>query len=132
MIGTYDIKDNVTKTDKILSMVNYINEAKTKGVSLNDSLAITLRHTGELCANKIKQGKMSDDEIETVESFITQFTGENANKYFNHIHEGLPGAAKDFLVGDDFAKQKREQRNLEAHPVMDAESYVKEFKKLGH
>ena len=123
--------NDMTHTDTILHMTNWINEAKTKGIELKDSLSITLRKLGELGANNIKKGKMSEDSIEQDEIHMTQFTGENADKYFSHPHEDLNVAASDFLRNFVQAKNYQRERQIAARPVMNEESYTKEFKKLG-
>ena len=123
--------NDMTHTDTILHMTNWINEAKTKGIELKDSLSITLRKLGELGANNIKKGKMSEDSIEQAEIYMTQFTGENKDKFLSHPHEDLNVAASDFLRNFEQAKNYRREREIAAQPVMDAESYTKEFKKLG-
>ena len=128
MTQAYEVKST---TDTILHMTNWINEAKTKGIELKDSLSITLRKLGELGANNIKKGKMSEDSIEQAEIYMTQFTGENKDKYLSHPHEDLNVAASDFLRNFEQAKNYQRERKIAARPVMDAESYTKEFKKLG-
>ena len=81
--------NDMTHTDTILHMTNWINEAKTKGIELKDALSITLRKLGELGANNIKKGKMSEDSIEQAEIYMSQFSGENKDKYLSHQHEDL-------------------------------------------
>jgi len=131
MIHAYDVKDNMTATDTILHMTNWINEAKTKGIELKDALSITLRKLGELGANNIKKGRMSEDSIEQAETYMSQFTGENRDKYLSHPHEDLDVAGSDFSRNFQQAKNYQRERQIAAQPVMDAESYTKEFKKLG-
>ena len=123
--------NDMTHTDTILHMTNWINEAKTKGIELKDALSITLRKLGEVGANNIKKGKMNEDSIEQAEIHMSQFTGENADKYFSHQHEDLNIAASDFLRNFEQAKNYRRERQMAARPVFDEESYTKEFKKLG-
>lgn len=123
--------NDMTHTDTILHMTNWINEAKTKGIELKDALSITLRKLGELGANNIKKGKMSEDSIEQAEIYMSQFSGENKDKYLSHQHEDLDVAESDFSRNFEQAKNYLRERQIAASPVMDEESYTKEFKKLG-
>ena len=128
MTEAYEVKST---TDTICYTTNWINEAKMKGIDLGDRLSSVIINEGELGANNIKMGKMSEDSIEQAETHVSQFKGENADKYFSHPHKNLRGAASDFLRNFEQAKNYRRERQMAARPVFDEESYTKEFKKLG-
>lgn len=120
-----------TLRDTICNTTNLINEYKRSGIDLGDRLSVVIINEGELGANNIRMGKMSKDSIEQAENYVEPFKGENADKYFSHQHKNLNGAASDFLRNFEQAKNYQRERQLAASPVMDEDSYTKEFKKLG-
>lgn len=131
MINTYDVKDSMRKSDVIFYTLNGLHDRKISGTMGKSEFADNLINIGDVFANLIKKGKISDEVIESYESHITQLIGENRDKYFNHQHDGLERAGKANLEGIFFAKEELEKRNAYAQPVMDAESYETKFKKLG-
>ena len=131
MIESYDVSAKGRPSDVILDSINGLNSRKNTGALNKNELSNIIIHIGDLFANKIKQGKVSEDEIEAFESHITQFTGENKDKYFSHSHSDLDRGAKSALESIDFAREELEKRNSYAQPVMDAESYERTFRKLG-
>jgi len=132
MINTFDVRASERKSNVILDSLNRLHDAKQSGALVRDEFSKILVYVGDLFANKIKQGKVTEDEIESVEAHLTGFTGENSDKYFSFPHEDLDRASKTVLESIDFARQAVEKRNEYAHPVMEADSYERTFKKLGH
>lgn len=131
MINTYDVKASMRKSEIIFDSLNRLNTSKQTGGLKDTELSNLIVCIGDVFANKIKQGKVTVEEIESAESYLTGFIGENKDKYFSYPHRDLDRAAKSFFEGNDFAKEELEQRNQYAQPVMDAESYERTFKKLG-
>lgn len=132
MINAFDVKASERKSDAIFSSLNRLHDAKLSGALTSDEFSKILVSVGDLFANKIKQGKVTEDEIESVEAHLTGFIGENSDKYFSFPHTDLKGASKTVLESIDFARQAVEKRNEYAQPVMDADSYETTFRKLGH
>ena len=132
MINTFAAKGQNRVSDGIFDSFNRFHEAKLSGALSKDEFSKLLISVGDLFANKIKQGKVSEDEIESLEAHLSGFVGENCDKYFAFPHEDLKMAAKSVLEGNDFALQSVEQRYEAAQPVMEAESYERTFKRLGH
>ena len=132
MINTFDVKASERKSDTIFSSLNRLHDAKLSGALTRDEFSKILVSVGDLFANKIRQGKVTEDEIESVEAYLTGFTGENSDKYFSFPHEDLDRASKTVLESIDFAKQAVDKRNEYAQPVMEADSYERTFKRLGH
>lgn len=131
MIETYDVKENMRPSDKIFHLLNYMNELKTKDVSLSDVLANIFENFGEVYANSVRYGKANEENIESCKSFLSSFIGENASKYLSREHKDLSRAAKGALENIDMAEMTLEQRNQFAKPVMSEEAYEKGYRRLG-
>jgi hypothetical protein len=131
MINTFDVKASERRSDVVFSSLNRLYDAKLSGALVRDELSKILVSVGDLFANKIKQGKVNEDDIESVEVYLTGFTGENSDKYFSFPHTDLDRASKTVLESIDFAKQAVDKRNEYAHPVMEADSYERTFRRLG-
>lgn len=108
-------------SDVILSSLNRFYDAKLSGAVTKEELATIISDIGDLFANKIKQGNVHPDEIESIETYIE---GLNKN-YFNLGHEGIDRASKTFLEGDYVALQELESRQIQSAPV---NSYTKGFR----
>jgi hypothetical protein len=132
MINTFDVRASERKSDIVFSSLNRLHDAKQSGALTRDEFSKLLVSVGDLFANKIKQGKVTEDEIESVEAHLTGFIGENSDKYFSFPHIDLDRASKTVLESIDFARQSLEKRNEYAQPVMEADSYERTFRKLGH
>ena len=132
MISTFDIRDKGRMCDVILNSLNGMHDRKAAGALGEDEFSGIIINTGDLIANSIKQGKMNENDIESVEVHLTQFLGDNSDKYFSYPHKDLRRAGKTALESIDFAKDELEKRNQFAQPVMDADSYTKTFRKLGN
>ena len=131
MMDTLDVGAKGRPSDIILESLNGLNLRKNTGVLEQTELSSMIVYIGDLFANKIKQGKVSEDVIDSFESHLTQFLGENKDKYFTYPHKDLDRGTKSALESIDFAKEELERRSTYAQPVMDAESYDKPFRKLG-
>lgn len=73
-------------TNDILDSLNRIHDAKLTGTLGNNEFSQTILKTWNLFVGKIKQGKVSSDEIESMESLLP---GPNGDKCFNIKHKGL-------------------------------------------
>ena len=131
MMGTYEVAVVNRPIDIILESLNGFNSRKNAGVLKGTELSSLIVQIGDLFANKVKQGKVTKDEIESFESHITQFQGENKDKYFAYPHEELDRGTKIALESIDFAREEVKKRNVSAQPVMDADSYERTFRRLG-
>ena len=87
-------------SDEIFEILNQMHDAKISGVLVPDQLSKELVLVGNVFANKIVQGKVSQDEIESAESFVTGFLGKNKDNYFNNRHVDLDKSARIFLDGN--------------------------------
>ncbi len=113
MIDIYGYKQTLEEskpTDVILNSLNRLNIGKQTGALKDTEFAELLVHTGDLVANAIKLGKVPEEEVDNIESFVTQFKGENANNYFSYGHKALNEAATTFIEGDTIALQAYEER----------------------
>ena len=131
MTVTYDVKSVERKSDVIFNSLNRFYDAKLSGGLRDDEFSQIVENIGDLFANEIKQGKQTENNIESFESYLGVLGGPNAEYYFSHTHKNLDNAIKSVLEGNDFAKQELEQRKEYAQPVMTAERYTKTFRKLG-
>lgn len=104
-------------SNDVLESLNRFYEAKLTGAVNPHEFPEILIRVGDLCANKAKQGKMSTDDIESVQDLVGSFTGKNADNYFSIKHEGLPEAAATFTEGMDMALMERERVEGMAEPV---------------
>lgn len=116
----------------ILNSLNRMHDAKISGAMIPDELSKILVLSGNLFANKIVQGKVSQDEIESEESFVTGFLGKNKDNYFNNKHVDLDKAARIILEGNFVALEKLERKNKFTQSLYeeeDYENYNKGFRK---
>ena len=125
------IQTSMRKSDVIFNSLNRIYDAKLSGALKETEFSDILISIGDIFANKVKQGKVSNDEIESYESHLTQFLGENKDKFYNHPHKDLDVAAKASLQSIDLAKTEFDKRSSYASPVIGIGSYEKTFRKLG-
>ena len=132
MMGTYDVKAQERISDVILDLLNRLHVAKSSGALKEDEFSKIITNIGDLYASKIKQGKVTSDEIESFESYLTGLDGLNASMYFSFPHKNLDSGAKAALASIDFAKQALEQRSLYARPVTEQNDYENAFRRLGH
>lgn len=130
MTSIINFEENMKSTDRtsdiIFSSLNRFHEAKLNGALEKDELSKIIVLTGNVFANKIKQGKVSDEEIDQVESFVEGLSSH----YFNHEHTDLERASKIFLEGNYAALEKSNTRVLNAQPVLSASDYESGFIKL--
>ena len=133
MIDTYDVKAGMSNTDLVFESLNRIHDAKLSGALKETELSNNLILTGDIFANKIKQGKVSDDVIDSYKEYISQFLRPNKDKFFAFPHKDLDVATKTNYESIEFAEEEKEKRNLYSQPSMSQEerdSYTKGFRKL--
>jgi len=112
------VKDS--HTNMILDLTNYINSAKDTKALKGDEFAKVLELIGDLNANQIRKGLVSEEEIETRESFLP-----SDERYFKYPHKDIPRARKIFLEGDDIALEDANRRSMMASPVQSSYSLKK-------
>ena len=131
MIESYDVKEGMRKSDVIFYMLNGFHGRKISGMVSKTEFADNLINIGDIFANQVRKGKVSKETVESYKSHISQFSGENKDKYFAYPHEGLDRVYKTTNESIYFAEEEAEKRNSYAQPVMDADSYDRTFRKLG-
>ena len=120
------MKSTDRTSDVVLNSLNRLYEAKLNGVLDKDEFSKIIVLTGNMFANKIKQGKITNDEIDQVESYIIGLD----KHYFSNAHDDLDKASKIFLEGDYVALESLNTRKLSAQPIFSEEEYNKGFTKL--
>ena len=113
-------------SDVIWDSFNRLHDAKLSGSLKSTELASLIEKVGSVFANTIKKGKVSEEGIE---DFEKELISENV---FTIKHDNLANATKAIQEENDFAMQELEQKQEYAKPVLDAGSYEKTFRKLGH
>ena len=121
----------IRKSDEIFNSLNRLNIAKQTGGLDDTELSNLIVSIGDVFANKVKQGKVSEDEIESACIHLSGFEGKNGDKYFAFPHKDLDRASKSFIEGVYMAKDEADKRAEYSQPVMEAESYERTFRKLG-
>ena len=116
-------------SDALLNILNQFSVAKRNGVQDKEALAKMIILEGALFANKIKEGKVTIDEIESAEAFITGFARGNKDEYFKINHKELDTAAKSFLEGDYVALEELEQRNGLSQ-VVEQDEFIKGLRRV--
>lgn len=111
------------QSDEIFEILNQMHDAKNSGVLSPDQLSKVIVLEGNLFANKIRQGRVSQDEIESAEAFVTGFIGKNRNNYFNNKHVDLDKSAKIFLEGNFVALEELSRKNKFTKSVFEEEDY---------
>lgn len=92
-------------SDVILLRLNRVNEGKYNGGIKNTEFADELELTGSLLANSIKLGKLSNDDIESVQNYLSTFVGPNKDKYISYPHQDYDKAAMKALQSIALAQQ---------------------------
>lgn len=126
------VKEQSNLADQILEFFNRFQVAKQSGSLKKDELPDLITSFGKLFANKIRQGNILNEDIESVESYLSVFVGENSDKYFSFPHEGLENAAKIALQEISVAKQTVQQRRLFESSSIEQEDSLNMVRKLGH
>ncbi len=117
------------KSDEIFNALNRLNEAKQTGSLQDTELSKLIESVGDVFVNKVRQGAVTNDEIESVDAYLTGFTGENKDKYFAFPHKELDNAAKMFITKTHIAKREIDDRKFYSEAIMNSESYEKTFSK---
>lgn len=131
MINALDVRYEGRKSDAILNSLNGMHDRKLAGALSSEEFCNNIINTSDLISNCIKNGKIPVDEIESIEVLLTHLLSDDAGKYYHYHHKDYKRAGKTSLESIDIAKEQVIQRQQEAKPVMNAESYTKTFKKLG-
>ena len=121
---------NDRTSDVILNSLNRLYDAKLSGALNEEELSKLIVLVGDLFANKINQGSVSNDEIESIESFLSGFTKANKDNYFNFNHKDLDRASKMFIEGVYVASSELEQKRELSSPVLDSDSYSRTYRKV--
>ena len=112
-------------TDIFFDLINYNLEAKENNVSKGDEFPKALLILGDLAANRIKQGKMTQDDIDNIEAYMTCFTGPYKDHYLSRSYPELERTAKTVLEGIYVASEVLDRRNIQASPVQSGNSLRK-------
>ena len=89
-VKKYSIKDIAIITggsfisSDIFNSLNRLNDAKQSGSLQDTELSSLIISIGDVFANKIKQGKVTEEEIESANLHLSGFTGKNKDKYFSY------------------------------------------------
>lgn len=129
-IVNFERKLNDRMSNVILDSLNRMNDAKLSGAMSPDEFSKIIVLVGNLFANKIKQGKVESDQVDSFESFLTGFMGPNKDKYFDYPHIDLDKATNMVLQGNSFALSELERRKEFSNPVIQEEKYTAGFKRL--
>lgn len=101
----------MTVTNDLLDRLNRIYYGKLSGGLASTELSEELIKVGDLIANCIRNGKISN--IETIKEMESHLPN---SKFFKFNHEELSKAVKTFIEGNAFALSERESRfTVSAH-----------------
>ncbi len=113
-------------SDVVFETLNRIYLAK-KTAGLKDSeFPALLEQVGSIFANQIERGKISEEEID---SFITFISNLNSN-YFTLNHKDLSNASEGVIEGIYMAEEQYYERYSQAKPVLSESDYRPGFKRL--
>lgn len=110
----------------VFQYLNKIYDSKINGSLTNGEFASTIALVGDIFANKVRQGKVTSDEIEQFEAHVSNLQPA----YFSFKHEGLKETSKMCLEGIAMAEQATNVRNISARPVLTEVDYNRTFQKL--
>ena len=101
----------MTVTNDLLDRINRLYYGKMSGGISSDELSDILTKIGDLVANLIKNGKITDKEtISEIERHLPD------SRFFKFNHGNLNAAKKAFYEGDAVALSERESRfTMPAH-----------------
>lgn len=95
-----------SRTDTIWKCYNRLHISKLTGGLGQTEFSDLITNICDVYANAIKQGKISIENQESFESFLSQFLGKNKDNYYDFPHKGLDTAAKKGLEGNLFARDE--------------------------
>ena len=119
------VKEQSRLSDVILFRLNKINEGKYSRGIKSTELAEEIELTGSLIANSIKLGKLPQEDIESIENYLTTFTTLNKDKYLTYPHDNLDKASLEAMKRMNLAKTMVINNEL---ALEDSVGYVKTFK----
>ena len=100
------MKSSDRVSDVIFNSINRFYDAKISGALKSDELAKIIILEGQIFANQIRNGKVTEEQIEDFETQIPN------GKYdcFDLKHENLQVAYQDVIQGNTAILYEREQR----------------------
>ena len=112
-------------SDIILNSLNRLSSAKKTAALKPEEFSKLIEVVGDLAANKIKQGKMTEEQIDSLLSY------DNLDyRYFSLPHKDLEEAFKRFSEGIYMAQEQRGLRFFQAKQVFKESDYRPGFKRL--
>ena len=96
-MSTIDRPSNI-----ILDSLNRLHFAKLSGGLNSKEFADEIVRVGDLTANCIKNGKITDEQVEEIESHLPSFS------YFKMEHKDLDRANRTFKEGNEVSLSSRE------------------------
>ena len=97
-------------SDLLCEYTKLLHQQKLSGVVQNDLFSKILILEGDFLANKVKQGKLSEDEIESVRALFP-----SNDSYFSIKHENIEKANKTMNESIDMACAYMEERNVKVN-----------------
>lgn len=94
-----------TPTNDILNKLNYLNSCKNSGIDSGNVFPTIVSRVGDLIANKISNNMLSDEEIESLRTYILK----DADMYFSS--KGLSVAFKSLEESINMAEYDREEKS---------------------
>ena len=116
----------ISHSDLVWDKYNRLYDAKLNGSLKNDELSELMILVGESFVSNIKQGKTEEDEVRSFQDYVSGFTKENKDNYFNFKHADLDRAAKIIINDSDYAKEDRAKYSQ----TVENPNYTKGFRKL--
>lgn len=110
-------------SDLLFEYTKVLSQQKLSGVVQDDLLSKILILEGDFIANKVKQGKLSGDEIESVRTLIPQ-----GNYCFSYPHKFIENATKTVNESIDMAEAYLEERNERTHLTDIDNTFAKSFR----
>ena len=113
-------------SDLLLKLTNLLYESKNTGTLPKNLLAKIISKIGDLAANKVKMGKMTEEEAFNMLSFISQFKNGKVEDYFSfeHSNEDMKTAVSTFNESINMALSSRYISSLDTMPVQNANKRI--------
>lgn len=113
-------------SDLLLKETNFLYESKNTGTLPKNLLAKIISRIGDLAANKVKMGKMTEEEAFNMLSFISQFKNGKVEDYFSfeHSNEDMKTAVSTFYESINMALSSIYISSLDTMPVQNANKRI--------
>lgn len=113
-------------SDLLLKETNFLYESKNTGTLPKNLLAKIISKIGDLAANKVKMGKMTEEEAFNMLSFISQFKNGKVEDYFSfeHSNEDMKTAVSTFYESINMALSSIYISSLDTMPVQNANKRI--------